>query len=1516
MTSNTHDTSAQAPAEIPDNEFPIIGVGASAGGLAAFETFFSSAPFTASTAPATPPLPHMAFVLIQHLAPDYKSLLPALIQRCTRLTVIEIQDEMKVRPNFIYVLPAGHDVILQNRTLKLLPPSGHPGLHLPINIFFRSLAQDQHERAIGILLSGTGSDGTQGSRDIKGEGGMVIAQTPSSCEFPGMPQSVIDSDQADYVLPPGDMPAKLITYITHAFHKPPSAPSNSLFIDEAVRKKIFLTLRTQTGHDFSQYKPSTIHRRIERRLAVHQLESIDEYVNYLQQSPQEIEALFRDLLIGVTRFFRDPEAFKILEERVIPKLFNGKPNGSTVRVWVPGCSTGEEAFSIAILLHEHMSVLKPNYQIQVFATDIDRHAIKSARSGIYPTSIANDISPSRLEQFFTAEPSGNGYRIHKEIRESVVFSEQDLIKDPPFSKLDLISCRNLLIYMTATLQKRLIPLFHYSLKPDGFLFLGPSETVGEYGEQFSACDRKWNIYQREDDIHSSQRAALARYLTPITNMNTAPLQITDKKTSSDKLSLRELTEQAILKQSSAAGALINGKGDILYLHGRTGMYLEIPPGKAEINNILKISREGLQHELAHALRKAVNSNEPVRCPGLRVKTNGHYTHLNLTVSPVPTGSPETPSPKSVTNPQASLYLVLLEEAALPDCQPAEPGPALGKPGSREDTHGQSAHISELQRELRAKEEYLQSTNEELETSNEELKSLNEELETSKEELQSTNEELSTVNAEMQAKVTDLLRANNDMNNLLSGTGIATIFLDRQMCILRFTPAVTQIINLLPGDIGRPVNHFLPNLIGYNRLAADAQDMLKTLTPKELEVQSNDGKWFVVRMLPYRTLNNVVEGAVVTFVDITEHKLGIEALREAESKFRALFEQGPIGVAYHKMIYDTAGNPVDYYFLDANESYQKLTGVDPRGKTVTQAFPGIEKDSFNWIATFGKVARTGESTRFEQHLDINNRWYDCVCYQNKPDHFVVAFLDITDRKIIEKHLEDSNLLLAQTFEQSPVAMVLISMPDAVIRIVNPAAREILDISDASIINTPLMDFKPTYRDFDADGNETFLETSPLAQALAGQKTPYQIRKLQKSDGSSRWHIVTGTPIINATGNIIAGYLVMIDITDRKRAEAELLKMQKLQSIATLAGGIAHDFNNILMGLFGNVALAKTEIPKDHPGFKPLIEAEKSMGRAIRLTKQLLTFAKGGDPVRESVSLSALIEEVAQFDLTGSNVQLIHQHPATLWSAHVDKGQIQQVISNLTINARQAMPEGGHLYIELENAEMPKGAIPGLHPGKYIKLTVTDEGSGIDSKSIDRIFDPYFTTKTTGSGLGLATVYSIITKHHGHISVTSLPGKGSTFTVYLPACEEPPPLPIDIKPALSEHSLLSPPAKVMLLDDEEVIRTVIPRWLHKWGYSVETAQNGHQAIDLYKQSLQAGTPFDVIILDLTIPGGIGGQEVVKAILALDPNANAIASSGYSESPIMSQFKKYGFKGVIAKPYTQDELRVTLERALRPT
>lgn len=721
--------------------FPVIAIGASAGGLAAFESFFSGM--------TEDKHPNMAFVLIQHLAPDHKSMLVEFIKQYSSMQVYEAEENMTIEPNCIYVIPPNKNMAFENGKLRLFNITAPRGQNMPIDFFFRSLAINHHDKAVCIILSGTGSDGTLGLRAIKAEGGIAIVQSIDSAEYDGMPNSAIETGLVDYQLAPNEIIKHLTSFFTYSniiSDQPMMANSSDA---ENDLKAILNLIRNQTSHDFSKYKPNMIVRRIERRLAVNRVDSLKKYIKILQKKPEEIDILMNDLLIGVTHFFRDHDAFLKLEQTVIPMLFNKQNTNGAIRVWCAGCSSGEEAYSVAILIHEYMEKFNKKNVVQIFATDINQIAINTARNGVYSSSILIDMTLDRVNRHFTFEPESKSYRIIPAIREMLIFSVQSIVKDPPFSKLDLICCRNLLIYLSSDLQKKIIPLFHYSLNPEGVLFLGISETVGIFEKLFDVIDRKQKIYSRKASTIEFENISLNQIIEP---------------------------------------------------------YVKLEPYKSQL----------------HRKNKA----------------------------------------KSILPLHNNVF---------------------------EDNKTHSNHSTDMMMKS------LKASNEELQSVNEEVQSTNEELETSKEELQSINEELTTVNSELQIKVHELTLANNDMNNLLSGTNIATVFLDCDQNIMRFTPLASKIINFIQSDIGRPLAHFSTNLMGYYQLNSDVKKVLDTLITQKFEVQSQEGSWYEMIIQPYRTIDNVVEGAVLTFVDITQAKIATERLALSELSYRTLFETTQEGI---------------------------------------------------------------------------------------------------------------------------------------------------------------------------------------------------------------------------------------------------------------------------------------------------------------------------------------------------------------------------------------------------------------------------------------------------------------------------------------------------------------------------------------------------------------------------------------------------------------------------------------------
>ncbi len=837
--------------------FPIVGIGASAGGLEAIEGFFGN----------TPSEVKIAFVIVQHLAPEHKSIMGSLLEKYTKMKVAEIRDGMKVVPGCVYLNPPNRDVSIMNGRLLLSEPTQPRGVRLPIDYFFRSLAESEGDKSICIVMSGTGTDGTLGLKAIKGAGGMAMAQEESQAKYNNMPRSAIDTGLVDYVLPVEKMASELMKYVKHPYIGGPEKAPTARDRSENYLQKVFILVRSATGHDFSQYKLNTINRRIERRMAVHQINKISEYVAFLQKNPAEIKTLFKDLLITVTNFFRDTKAFKALFEKVILPLAKAKPNEATIRVWVPGCATGEEAYSIAILFAEAMKLQKKHFTLQIFATDIDADAIEYARQGLYPDSIAADVSNERLKNFFLKEE--NAYKVRKPIREMVVFATQNLIKDAPFSKLDLVSCRNVLIYMNTALQKKILPLFHYTLNPDGFMFLGTSETIGEFADLFTPMDAKWKIYRCKKAAGALE---LERPVMPLSGL-AGEITKEAKKYEPTLVNIRQMAERTMLQEYAPPCVLVDDKFDALYFNGDTDKYLSMPIGEPSFN-ILKIAREDIRYQLSTMLRKCLREKKTVKSKNMKIMFNGNILMINLLVKPI--------TDPAIKND----FMMVMFESAEPITESASKR-KKGPPGKSVEPR-----VAALEQELQATKEYLQTTIEELETSNEELKSTNEELqstneelqstneelETSREELQSTNEELETVNTELQNKVEQLSDVNNDLSNLLGCTEIATLFLDNDVHVKRFTPRTVDIFKLINTDIGRPISDIVHNLI-YDDLLNDVQEILRNLGRVEKEVQSKTGNWYLMRILPYRTVENAIDGVVITFIDITKQKLAEEKIRE-------------------------------------------------------------------------------------------------------------------------------------------------------------------------------------------------------------------------------------------------------------------------------------------------------------------------------------------------------------------------------------------------------------------------------------------------------------------------------------------------------------------------------------------------------------------------------------------------------------------------------------------------------------
>ncbi|MFO7722357.1 MAG: CheR family methyltransferase [Bacteroidales bacterium] len=844
--------------------FPIVGIGASAGGLDALEHFLGNVPQNSG----------LAYVVIQHLDPTQKGMLPELLQRITKMKVIQVKDRLAVHPNNVYVIPPNKSMSILNRILYLFEPLEARGLRLPVDFFFRSLADDLRELSIGVILSGMGSDGSEGLRSIKEHNGIVVVQDPSTAKFDSMPRNAIDSVAVDIIAPASDLPEKLLSRLSDII--PVQTEWDIPVKEKSALEKIIVLLRSRTGNDFSEYKKSSMYRRIERRMGIHRIGSIASFVTFLQRNPSEVDILFKELMIGVTSFFRDPKVWEKLEKEILPQIFQSVSEGFCMRAWIAGCSTGEEAYTLAVTFKEALDRIKlhKNITLKIFATDIDDTAIEFARRGLFSANSALDISPERIDRYFTR--TEDGYRINNEIREMIVFAQHNLILHPPFTRIDVICCRNLLIYMNPELQKKILRMFYYSLKNDGILVLGSSETLGTMNHLFDPVESRLKIFKRSRDILTPDL-----FYFPSSFVRSKPDLSENQKVMPHSENIQQLADRLLIQEFSPPSVLVNENGDVIYISGPVGKYLEPATGKANMN-IFAMLREELRDEVPLAFNQAVRKKETVVLHNLKAPVQDPSRKTNITIH-------------YIEKPVALRGTVMIIFEDLPLLPEITAIPKTGKKHSANIRHSELENElhktrEEMQstiEEMQASQEELKSANEELQSANEELQSTNEELTSSKEEMQSLNEELQTVNAELQVKVDDFSRLDNDMKNLLNSTDIATLFLDKELNIRRYTNQATKIFKFIKSDIGRPFTDQVSDLL-YPEIEEDAREVLSTLVYIQKQIPGKDGRWFYIRIMPYRTLDDRIDGLVITFVNISDLKKVEEGLYETEQIQRLLF----------------------------------------------------------------------------------------------------------------------------------------------------------------------------------------------------------------------------------------------------------------------------------------------------------------------------------------------------------------------------------------------------------------------------------------------------------------------------------------------------------------------------------------------------------------------------------------------------------------------------------------------------
>jgi two-component system CheB/CheR fusion protein len=1212
-TKKAKPTSAKP---IANEAFLVVGIGASAGGLEAFTQFLENLPVTTG----------MAFVFIQHLAAGQESLLTDILARSTSMPVRTVKNDMKVQRNSVYVIPPDTSMTIVDRTLKLQPQTSK--LHHPLDQFLISLAKEAKNRAIGVVLSGTGTDGTEGLKAVYAEGGITFAQDEESAKYPGMPHSALAAGVVHFSLPPRKIAEELVSIGKHPYLNHSGLKVVEPEVEEEDNfRTILAILRLVYGVDFSAYKESTVNRRLSRRMVLNQIDKMEDYVKLLRGSKTEVEALFTDLLIGVTSFFREPEAFDILTQEVFPDVLKGKNSKFTLRIWVPGCSSGEEVYSIAICLREYLEKTGTNVNVQIFGTDISEKNIEKARAGAYPTVIADNISEVRLKRFF-ARTNGQ-YQISKSIRDICIFAKQDVARDPPFSNLDIVSCRNVLIYFKPQVQKKIIPLFHYALKPGGFLLLGKSESIGAFQELFSPLN-KGIAYSRRP-VPSKANFGMA-----VTEPYAQKEFVKKAFVESPLIKLENEVERILVSRYAPPGVVVNEDMDILIFRGDTSPYMSPSSGEASLN-LLKMAREELRWELQTAVYLVKKQKAPVKREKIPVKHNGNYREVDIELVPI-----QTPESKE------AFFLVLFEEVPPTAPKRGKPEPQQAKLPEesiinrqiialRQELASTKETLKTIIEEQEATNEELRAALEEVQSSNEELQSTNEELETAKEELQSTNEELNTLNEELGNRNRELTRMHDDLNNLFGNIDVAVIVLDSNLKIRLFNPIAEKIFQLIPTDVGRPISDIRPKL-AIQDLSGKLREVLENFVPQQQEVQDEKDHWYELRIRPYLTAEKKIDGAVLTLVDIDEVIQSKQKIEKARN--------------FAENVLETMNKPlvvldVDLHVVMANRAFYQTFKVAP-----AQA---LKKSIF----------------------EVGNRQWNIPEFKQTLEKVLLSS-ETTERLIISSDFPEIGALILHL----------------------------------SIRQLPSL-----------DGKEILVTAEDITESKLLE---------EKQD------------------------LHRIDL------EKKLESAENLAVIGQTAGMVGHDIRNPLQAIVSATYLAKDDLASlpQSDIKKSLIESMKEIedqaSYISKIVADLQDFSRPLKPFSEETDLRQLIDNLLLSIEMEENVKMISEIADDVQKVKVDPDYLKRILTNLLINAEQAMPDGGRITITAQKEN-----------GNCL-ITVEDTGEGIPEDVKPNLFMPLFTTKSKGQGFGLAVSKRLAKAMGGDITFESEKGNGSKFTIKLPNC----------------------------------------------------------------------------------------------------------------------------------------------------
>ncbi len=1440
----------------------VVGIGASAGGLDAIRSLVGAA----GTLPGGA---KVAWIVVVHLDPDHASTLAEHVQAATEMSVMQVSHPTSIAAGAVYVIPPGRGLVLNGDTLRL-EPLAERSVRAPIDRFFESLAAAKGAEAAAVILSGMGSDGTEGARRIAEAGGLVLAQRPEDARCDGMPRSAVESG---VVHVEGTARELAETIAAWARGERPEAS------DRALLARVVAVLRRETSHDFSGYRPTAMIRRIHHRMAAVSIRDAEEYAERLETDKAEARHLLDDLLIGVTRFFRDPLAFESLAENVFPALLADRDPGEPIRVWVQGCSSGEEVYSLAIALSERLATVEKAPELQVFGTDIDRNALEVARRAMYGRGIEDDVSPSRLRRYFTHLPEG--WQVTKAIRAACVFAEHDVVRDPPFSRLDLVSCRNLLIYLGAEAKDRVLDTVHYALKPNGFLFLGSAEGIPGNVPRFDAVDARHRIYRKHAVPVSSRRlpppVGLSSGHFPMPSIPTPALTPSRVLRHVERLLLEELAPPAVVVDSNHR---------VLFFVGRSNAYLTLPKGSTPTDQLFDLAPKTLRLALRTALREASVAGAEVR----HVARLGGDPPRAVEIAVQPLRLHDVPEPA---------YLITFSdvpEARAPTPLPSPPDDtALSLEIELRETRAQ---LETTVADLEGSNDELKATNEELVSMNEELQSANEELQTSKEELQSMNEELRTLNQELGHKIDALDRANADMRNLFASTDVATLFLDRDLVINRFTPYATRLFRLIEGDVGRPLRDIAARFEGADVLAASRR-VLSTLGEVEAQIYApDDRRWYVVRIHPYRTLEDVVDGVVLTFIEVTDMKREIAERRAVEE------ELGVQRDRFHTAL-DGASIVAFSQDLELRTTWlynpRNVPFVAEIGRTDAELFES--QDEAEAITEIKRRAlETDASQRAEVTITVrgDRRSFELRLKPLKDSSGRIigltgAAMDVTVARAAAEARLAAEREFRALFEADAVGNAEIALPVGRVTRANARFAEIAGVDSRDLEGLRLVDITDSEH---VPALEALLRALSTADPRA-LEAPVEVR-WKRPDGRPLCVQLAGAPVDGVARSVSRGVVVVSDVTDRRQLEEKLLHARKLEAIGRLAGGIAHDFNNLITVASGHLEIMQLE-NSDRAELGPHVAGmREALDRAAELTEQLLTFARRQAVVPRTVRPSDLVARTERMlrRVIGAEVELVVDVSPAVHAIHADATQVEQMLLNLVINARDAMPSGGRIRIEAADEVIGPDRVtsaPDAAPGSYVRFSVIDDGAGMDAETLARCLDPFFTTKPVrkGTGLGLSSVYGTARQAGGFVEIESAPGRGTAVRAYFPWATEdapPPPEPEPVGPPRGG------PETILLVEDEPMLLDLNRAALSGYGYKVLTAENGARALELVQNDPRG---IQIVVTDVLMPV-LGGRELAAKLTGILPNVPVLFVSGHTGAGGLPEGAAF-----LAKPFTPSEL-----------